>query len=112
MWCGKITTSLRCVAAVVNITLHTCTPAQAIDLEAHRAGMTTHRCDASIEHTPVPIATPRFYVASGATHLLTVVPGLTNTRQARNKPRHGPILFEVVHQKPFRNNPHDRIPTR
>ena len=83
---GKILTTIRWVSAFVNVTLHICTPARAVD----------------------PIA-PRFYVASGGSDMLTIVPGLRTSGPER---RHGPVLFEVVPLKHSWEDRHDRIPVR
>jgi hypothetical protein len=81
---GKILTTIRWVSAFVNVTLHICTPARAVDLIA-----------------------PRFHVASGGLDMLTIVPGLMSSGPER---RHGPVQFEVVPSKHPSEDRHVRIP--
>jgi hypothetical protein len=108
MWRGRVRTTIRWASAFVNLTLHSCSPAQAMDVVA--PGVVGSAC---FDRRSVAPAVPRFYVASGdPDRLQQIVPGLTNSGPARTQPRRGPTLFEVVPSKHSREDRHGRIPTR
>jgi hypothetical protein len=108
----KILTISRWASAFINVTLHCCTPARAMDSVLPGLVMTVSDDDTRFGHAPVASAAPRFYVASGDADLLTIVPGLSSSGPPRPERRHAPILFEVVPLKHSWEAPLGRIPAR
>ena len=75
---AKILTISRWASAFINVTLHCCTPARAIEIVTPHVVMTVPGDDASFDHTFVAPAATRFYVLSGLLDMPRMVPGLSN----------------------------------
>jgi hypothetical protein len=109
---AKILTICRWASAFINVTLHCCTPARAMDSVLPGLVMTVSGDNVKFGHAPDAATAPRFHVASGDTNLFTIVPGLRNAGPPPPERRHDAVLFEVVPLKHSWEAPPGRIPAR